>query len=318
MQHSNSYRHIPVLHTADGTASPVLKLLSPTAGDRVLDVTLGLGGHSSAFLEAIGPTGHLTAVDADENNLRLAAERLAPFAGRMTLLHGNFRDISTLAPGPFDIVFADLGLSSPHLDDPDRGFSFRATAPLDMRLDRSVGRPAWALLANSDVGDIARALRVYGEVERAGSLARNIASMFAAARDRTDWTTDDLKACTERVFTYRAPKVLPQVFQAIRIAVNDELGALESLLAAIPALLAPGGRCGIISYHSLEDRLVKQAFRALTTPIQDPHTGGVAKEAEFLPLTKKPVVPSDEEQRANPRSRSARFRVIQHRPTIRR
>ena len=313
MQSRDDLRHIPVLHSVDGSASPVMQILKPRPGESVLDVTLGLGGHSEAFLEAVGPSGRLTALDADTANLEHARTRLLPFAGRTTLVHGNFRDVGVLAKGPFDIVFADLGLSSPHLDDASRGFSFRTKAPLDMRLDRSRGKPAWELLANSDLDDIAGALRTYGEVERAGSLGIEIMKMFADEPGRADWSTDDLKGCVERVFTYRAPKVLPQVFQAIRIAVNDELGALTALLEAIPTLLKPRGRCAIISYHSLEDRLVKQTFRLLSMPVKDPHTGAIAKEADFLLLTRKAVVPSDEELRHNPRSRSAKLRAISRR-----
>lgn len=316
MKQEGFARHIPVLHSVERDKSLVLNILKPAPGESVLDVTLGLGGHSEAFLEAVGPVGKLTALDADPDNIQDAKMRLKDHRGHSTYIHGNFRNVRLLVSGAYDVVFADLGLSSPHLDDPAKGFSFRVRAPLDMRFDRTSGRQAWQMLARMDEREITLLLRRFGDVQRAGALARDIFQALTEMREGDIWSTDDLKACVERIYGYKAPQVLPQVFQAVRIGVNDELGALESLLAAVPTLLRPGGRCGIISYHSLEDRLVKHCFRALTTPLKDPHTGGIAKEADFVLLTKKAVVPSSKEQQDNPRSRSAKFRVIQRRPIV--
>ena len=154
-------------------------------------------------------------------------------------------------------------------------------------------------------------LREFEEIPRSRQLARELLRHFRSEpRHLSDWKTDDVVRCVEKVFTYRAPKVLPQVFQALRIAVNDELGALRSLLDALPQILKPGGRAGIISYHSLEDRMVKQTFRAWCTPELDATTGQIAKAAAWEPLTRKAVTPSAAELEANPRSRSAKFRAI--------
>jgi 16S rRNA (cytosine1402-N4)-methyltransferase len=303
----SSIAHISVL-ASDSQNISVFTYLSPQSGETVLDVTLGLGGHGFKFLEAIGPTGTYTGLDADAENLKRAAGRLSRFSDRTRLIHGNFRDVAELAPGPFDIVFADLGLSSPHLDDPSRGFSFRGNAPLDMRFDTSSGVFAEQMLRKMKDEEIAQILYRYAEIPRVRSLVMAITESLNATADV--WTTDALKACVEKVFTYKSPGILPQVFQAIRIAVNDEMGALESLLTAVPSLLKHGGRCGIISYHSLEDRMVKQTFRTLTMAEKDETTGADKAPAPFTLLTKKAVVPSAEEQKENPRSRSAKFRAI--------
>ncbi len=285
----------------------MLTFLQPVSGERVLDVTLGLGGHASAFADAVGPAGKLIALDADESNIALARTVLEAYADRVTIYHRNFSQIAGLLPLQVDVLFADLGVSSPHLDDPERGFTFRADAPLDMRYDRTCGKTAADFLRDAETGDIADVLRRYGEVAMPGRLARALHERFSGDGPRT---TAEAKAAVESAVGYRAPSILPQVFQALRIKVNDELGALEALLAAVPDLMAPGGRCGIISYHSLEDRLVKHAFRALTTPVKDQTTGQIAVAAPFELLTRKAVVPSDDEIATNPRARSAKFRAI--------
>lgn len=294
----NALRHVPVLETT------VLHVLAPKTGENVLDCTLGLGGHSAAFLGAVGPEGTLTALDADVSNLEDARARLAPFGDRSRLVHANFRDAGTLGLGTFDVVFADLGLSSPHLDDPGRGFSFRTDGPLDLRYDRTSGRTAADLIEASSEDDLVTIIHDLGEVHQH---VRPLAKLIAGTRVET---TFDFKAKVEEVFRYRAPSVLPRLFQALRIAVNDELGALTSLLEAIPGLLNPGGRAGILSYHSLEDRFVKHAFKAWAEPEKDPLTGRAVAEPTFSLLTKKALVPDEEELASNPRSRSVKFRAI--------
>lgn len=291
------FRHTPVLHTA------VLTLLAPKRGETVLDVTLGLGGHAKSFLERIGPTGRLLALDADSENLVEARRTLGEGEEQSDLRHGNFRNLRSFGFSPVDILFADLGLSSPHIDDPSRGFSFRSSSPLDLRFDRTTGMTAARLIAISTEHELAEVLRRYGEVPGARLLAR-------AMKEGDIQTTFELKACVERVRGYRAPAELPRVFQALRIAVNDELGALRILLQEGPKLLKPGGRMGVISYHSLEDRLVKDAFRALAAPAKDVTTGAVRAQAPFTLITKKPVCPDASEIEANPRARSAKFRVL--------
>ncbi len=294
----NALRHVPVLETT------VLHVLAPKEGESVLDCTLGLGGHSAAFLGLLGSEGTLTALDADMSNLEDARRRLAPFGDRARLVHANFRDAGALGLGTFDIVFADLGLSSPHLDDPGRGFSFRTDGPLDLRYDRTSGRTAADLIEASSEDDLVTIIHDLGEVHQH---VRPLAKLIAGTRVET---TFEFKAKVEEIFRYRAPSVLPRLFQALRIAVNDELGALTSLLAAIPSLLNPGGRAGILSYHSLEDRFVKHAFKAWTEPEKDPLTGRAVAEPTFSLLTKKALVPDEEELASNPRSRSVKFRAI--------
>lgn len=290
--------HVPVLQTT------VLRVLAPKPGERVLDCTLGLGGHSSAFLEATAPTGTLTALDADTRNLEAARTRLAPYGDRATLVHANFGDVASLNLGTFDIVFADLGLSSPHVDDPERGFSFRADGPLDLRYDRTSGMTAAEYLERASEDEIVTALHDYGEVH---NYVRPLAKLLAGKQIET---TQQLRAAVEEIFTYRAPSVLPRVFQALRIVVNSEVGVLESLLAAIPNLLNKGGRAGILSYHSLEDRPVKHAFRAWSESVKDPLTGRSIADPAFELLTKKAIVPDAQELSDNPRSRSVKFRAI--------
>lgn len=294
-------RHIPVMQ------STVLEILQPKAGERVLDVTLGLGGHSEAFLQAIGTTGHLVALDADNENMRFARERLAPFGDRAEFHHTNFGNVRSLELAPFDVIFADLGLSSPHIDNAERGFSFRFDGPLDLRFDRSSGQTAADLLQKISEDDLKKIFRDYGELREAGRLAR----LLAGKR----WeTTTAVKEKVEEAYGFRAKQVLPQVFQSLRIAVNDELGVLSELLHAGLDLLKPGGRMGVLSYHSLEDRIVKHLFREVCTPLKDPVTGKVAVPSAFELVTPKAIVPSDQEIQQNQRARSAKFRVILKKP----
>lgn len=280
----------------------VLKVLDPKPGESVLDVTMGLGGHARAFLERTAPDGRLIALDADPENLALAREQLATFGNRVQFLHANFRDLPSLHLPQADIVFADLGLSSPHLDDPRRGFSFRTEAPLDLRFDRTTGMPASLWMQKVAERELVIAFRDYGELPGAVRLAR-------ALRASAIRTTADIMRTAEEVYDWRAKSFLPQIFQALRIAVNDELAALDAFLASAPELLRTGGRLGVISYHSLEDRRVKLAFRSLTTAHKDPTTGQDLEAAPFLLLTRKAAVPSPEEVTVNPRARSAKFRA---------
>lgn len=292
--------HVPVL------LREVLTLLAPQKGETVLDVTLGTGGHAEAFLEQIGGEGTLIGLDADMQNLARAESRLRAREGHVDCRHANFRDIAGLGLPPVDVLFADLGLSSPHVDDPGRGFTFRTEAPLDLRYDRTHGLSAAAWLAQVSEEEITRCLRLCGELSSARRFAR-------ALKERQPATTTAVVLVAESVYRWRAKILLPQIFQALRIAVNDELGSLDRLLVTAPSLLKPGGRMGIISYHSLEDRRVKQTFRLLVTPPKHPDTGQDLHAADFTLLTRKAVVPSDEEQHRNSRSRSAKLRVIMRR-----
>lgn len=291
--------HIPVLEET------VLQLLAPKAGETVLDVTLGLAGHATRFLEATGPTGRFYGLDADSTNLAFASKMLEQFGERVELHHLNFGQIGELALPPLDILFADLGLSSPHVDDPERGFTFRTEAPLDLRYDRTSGLSAAEYIERASEEQIAGIMRDYGELfQQAKRIGRELAGKSFA-------TTTELCSVIEKVFTFKAKSLYPQIFQALRIAVNDELGVLNTLLSIGPTLLAPGGRMGVISFHSLEDRMVKHAFRTLSTPVKDCITGKVSQNAPFAILTPKAVVPEEEEIIANPRARSVKFRILQ-------
>jgi 16S rRNA (cytosine1402-N4)-methyltransferase len=298
--------HVPVL------LSEVLTILKPAQGETVLDATLGLGGHARAFTNAIGQSGVFVGLEADRRNLELATKSLQHATCNMKLIHTNFRALQDLQHAPVDIIFADLGLSSPHVDNPSRGFSFRFEGPLDLRYDQSKGRSAAELLAESDEQTLTNVFSSYGELARSKTLASVIWKRMHKDRFSIT-TTSDLTKCVEEVHGFRTASVLPQVFQALRIWVNDELGALRAFLEAAPHLLKPGGRLGVISYHSLEDRMTKQTFRDLSQPDLDQTTGQIIREADFALLTKKAVVPTAAEVERNPRSRSAKFRAIARR-----
>lgn len=289
--------HVPVLHRT------VLELLSPKPGETVLDATVGLGGHSASLLEAIGPRGTLIALDADERHRAIAEERLLRMPGTVRVLHANFRDIAELGLPPCNVILADLGLCSAHIDDPARGFTFRFDGPLDLRYGVGAQKSAAAFIADEDVSLLTRALGFYGELPQAHRLAEQLIADLPT-------TTFALRDSVERVYRWRTPRFLPQVFQALRIAVNDELGALEDFLAAASNLLAVGGRLAVISYHSLEDRIVKHALRDWSTAARDQLTGAPLEEAPYRLLTKKPVLPTPDEIAENPRSRSAVLRAI--------
>ncbi|MFH0770969.1 MAG: 16S rRNA (cytosine(1402)-N(4))-methyltransferase RsmH [Candidatus Peregrinibacteria bacterium] len=293
--------HIPVLERE------VCDLLCPKEGETVLDATLGLGGHSQVFLTMIGQEGRLIGLDCDGENLALARERLRSSALQCDFRHANFRSIAELGLPTLDAIFADLGLSSPHIDDPSRGFTFRTEAELDLRFDRSQGEKASEVIAALPEAVLARTFSSFGELPGALRLAH------AVKTDRP-LTTTALAECVRRVFGYRAPTLLPRVFQALRMQVNDEMGSLRDFLSAAPALLAPGGRLAVISYHSLEDRMTKNTFRALTEEAKDDRTGASIGMAPFTLLTRKPIRPSEAEVSGNPRSRSAHLRAILKRP----
>lgn len=291
-----SKRHVSVL------GSEVVDIMAPKSGESILDLTLGLGGHASMFAEAIGPEGALVGVDADEENLNAAREKLSKVRASVELLHMNFMHVADLSDRRFDVIFADLGVSSPHFDDPSRGFTFRQSAPLDMRFDRSSGKTAADVIASSSESQLAEIFSAYGELPPY-KLARCV------AREKPT-TTDELVTCVESVFGYKAQSLLPQVFQALRMRVNHEIEALDALLTHCPGMLNEGGRLGIISFHSLEDRMVKKAFAKLSEPEIDDVTGAVVSQSEFALLAKKPIMPTDSEVVENPRARSAKFRVL--------
>jgi 16S rRNA (cytosine1402-N4)-methyltransferase len=263
-----------------------------------LDATLGAGGHTEAILEI--PGTRVIGVDRDVSALALARARLAGFGDRATFVHGRFGDIAAhlaaLGLSGVDGMIADLGLSSMQLDQADRGMSFRTEGPLDMRMDTSSGETALDLIDRLDDDELANVIFKYGEERR----SRRVARCIKQARDQGDLvTTLDLRRAVVRaVGPARIGGVDPatRTFQGLRIAVNRELEELEQLLELAPRVVKIGGLVGIISFHSLEDLLVKRALRVREL---------------WRPLTKKPVVPSDEEMNENPRSRSAKLRAAE-------
>lgn len=290
-----SYSHIPVLQ------AEVVKLLAPNNNDVVIDATLGLGGHTNSFIEQNNSI-HIHAIDTDNENIVLAKQHLAAFSN-ITYHHANFIDIVTLPIPPFNVLFADLGVSSLHFDIADRGFSFRKDGPLDLRLNREIGQTAAEFLQASSEKDIVHILYKYGEVRSAYKLAQKIKATPPA-------TTLQLATLIEEVYTFKAKHFYPKVFQALRIAINQELEALEALLA-FGQTIQPGGRIGIISFHSLEDRLVKQTFKQWCTPSKNEYTGQIETPAAFTTNGVKFVQPTATEIQQNPRSRSAILRVVQ-------
>jgi 16S rRNA (cytosine1402-N4)-methyltransferase len=289
-------RHLSVL------PAEVLTYLSPKPGEVVVDATLGAGGHARLVVEALGPEGRLIALEQDEAMLALARPRLEGLP--VTLVHNNFEYLREVLDGlkvtAVDGVLADLGVCSDQLDAAERGFSFQQSGPLDMRMDDGRGEPASSLLRRLNERDIADLIYEYGE-ER---FSRRIARRIVETRGRQPLeTTDQLAELVRRCVPRpkgRRPAIDPatRTFQALRIAVNDELGALERLLAVLPRCLKPGGRAAIISFHSLEDRRVKQAFKDRDV---------------WEVLTPKPVQAGEEEVARNPRARSAKLRAARRR-----
>jgi 16S rRNA (cytosine1402-N4)-methyltransferase len=299
----------------------VLSALRPAPGERHVDATLGGGGHAERILAATDPDGRLLGLDADPAAIARVHDRLGPqYGDRLVLRQANFRELAAVAPAAgfssVDGCLLDLGLSSFQLADEDRGFGFRAGGPLDMRFDPSRGVPAAELLATLDVDELAALLRRYGEEPFAGRIARAI---IETRRTAPVATAGDLAALVERVAPARPSgrrRVHPatRVFQALRIAVNEELDALEEGLAAAVDLLQPGGRLVVLSYHSLEDRIVKRFLQAERRGCVCPPSFPVCvcgRTPRLRLVAAGGIVPSDAEIADNPRARSARLRAAE-------
>jgi 16S rRNA (cytosine1402-N4)-methyltransferase len=271
-----------------------LRLLAPRPGDVWVDCTTGAGGHASLIAAAVLPGGRVIGLDQDPAMLAATGPRLVGLP--VTLLPANFDQLPEVLTGlnltTVDGVFADLGFCSDQMDDPARGFSFKLDGPLDMRLNNTAGQSAADVVNALSEGALADLIFEFGEERFSRRVARRIVERRAA---KPFETTAEL-ASAVRSAVPRSGGIDPatRTFQALRIAVNDELGALDRLLACLPKVVKPGGRAGIISFHSLEDRRVKQAFKV---------------EAVWQPATKKPVIAGESEAAANPRSRSAKLRV---------
>jgi 16S rRNA (cytosine1402-N4)-methyltransferase len=277
----------------------VVFLLRPRGEGWMIDGTVGMGGHAEAMLEATDERLRLLGLDVDPEALARAGARLARFGGRAQLVHGSFRELAAAAEQA-DVrearaILLDLGVSSYQLDEAGRGFSFQVDEPLDMRLDPTRGETAAALVNHWSELELAGILDAYGEERFARRIAR------AIVRRRPLRTTADLvaavKAGVPRAAWPRRLHVATRTFQAVRMAVNDEPGALRQALPRGAGLLALGGRLGVISFHSGEDRIVKQTFRALAPA--------------FAEVEPSPLTPGDDEVRANPRARSAKLRVLE-------
>lgn len=305
------FRHEPVM------AEEVLEHLPTVADGLYLDGTVGGGGHAEALLERTG-SGRLLGLDRDPDAVRAARERLSRFGDRVDVLRGDFRDAPELLDesefGTEHLVGAllDLGVSSHQIETTARGFSFRSGTPLRMRMGGTTGgwRPAADLLNEASEEELGRIFREYGEDRRWRRLARQVVRFRS---ERPLETSDDLLAVLERAYGRPpAPRDRARVFQAVRIAVNDELGALEEGLPRIRDLLAPGGRLVVISYHSLEDRIVKHTFRDWSRDCVCPPEIPVCRcrgKALGDVRTSGPVTPTESEVERNPRARSAKLRA---------
>ena len=286
--------------------------LAPERGGLFVDATLGAGGHAAALLER-NPALRLVGIDQDPEALALARERLRRFAGRVHFVEGNFQTIGDILSelSPADGILADLGVSSMQLDTAARGFSFRRDGPLDMRMSQS-GPSAADIVSTASPEKLTRILRDYGEERMAAKIVRGI----VAERSRGPITSTRQLARIVAGAKGTREKIDPatRVFQALRIEVNQELVALSRFLAAAAQHLNARGRLAVISYHSLEDRLVKNAFRrdsgVCLCPRNLPHCVCGARRILTV-LTRRPITPTEAEQRANPRSRSARLRVAE-------
>lgn len=292
----SEFRHETVLlrETVDGVL--------PRSGGTYVDVTLGGGGHTEALLEASAPAGRVIGFDRDPRAQAAAGERLTRFGERFVPVHAPFSDLSTelarLGIERVDGVVADLGVSSPQLDEAERGFSLAREGPLDMRMDPTRGKPLIAWLEDLSAEQLADAIYELGDERKSRPIARSI----KAACERNELlTTLDLRRVIVRVTGPKRASIDPatRTFQALRMLVNAELTELSSLLSILPTLLVDSGRVAIISFHSGEDRLVKHAFRA------DP---------ALAPLTKRPLEASADEQAHNPRARSAKLRIAERVP----
>ena len=285
-------QHVPVL------AAEVLDHLRPVPGQTFVDGTLGGGGHSRLLAEAVGPTGRVIALDRDAAAVECAASALHQLP--IHALQANYSDLpevlAQLGVEKVDGILLDLGLSSDQLADPDRGFSFHGTGPLDLRFDVTRGEPAWKLVERLSAEHLADLIYRYGEERYSRKIARRIVDTRRAEPIRT--AADLARLVRQSVPRSRDERIDPatRTFQALRIAVNEELKWLEVGLRRLPACLRPGGRIAVISFHSLEDRLVKEAFR---------------DDARLTLITRRPIRPSEAETAANPRARSAKLRVAE-------
>lgn len=306
-------QHIPVL------GPEVLHYMQPRPGAVFVDGTVGGGGHAARLLQRMMPGGRLIAIDRDARTLDRARSRLAEYGSAVTFVHDDFRNMThilrRLSETAVDGVLLDVGVSSFQLDEPERGFTYQHDVPLDMRMDVRSDVTAARLINELSHGELTRVLRTYGEERHAS----RIAGVIVAERERAPLqTTGQLVEIIKRAVPARdrrqGPHPARRTFQALRIAVNDELNALETGVRAAVAALKPGGRVAIISFHSLEDRIIKQTFVELAGTCVCPPELPVCrceKQPDVHIVTRRPVTPNEDEVVANPRARSARLRVAE-------
>ncbi len=312
----NASPHQPVLY------KEIIHALQPKPGGRYVDGTLGAGGHARGILEACAPDGQLLGLDVDPQALAIARKTLAPYEGRIHLAQASYTTLSIqlqrLGWDQVDGILLDLGASSMQFDTPERGFSFQHDAPLDMRFDPRAPQTAADIVNRYSERELADLLYEYGEERDARKIAR------AIVRARPLHTTRELAAVIEaasprpfgRLRAARGDRIHPatRTFQALRIAVNDELASVKAALPQAAAGLRSGGRIAVISFHSLEDRIVKEFFREQSRDLVNPPYERIYAEerkATLKEITRKPITPSEEEIRNNPRARSAKLRIAE-------
>jgi 16S rRNA (cytosine1402-N4)-methyltransferase len=304
----NDSPHEPVLY------KEIIHALQPQKGGRYVDGTLGAGGHARGILEASAPDGQLLGLDVDPQALAIARETLAPYEHRIHLVQASYTTLSEqlkkLQWDSVDGIVLDLGASSMQFDTPERGFSFQNDAPLDMRFGPHATQTAADIVNSYSERELADLIYEYGEDRDSRKIAR------AIVNKRPLHTTRELVAAIEAVSPRRGDRVHPatKTFQALRIAVNEELSSIESVLPQAVAGLRSGGRLAVISFHSLEDRIVKEFFRSQSKDLINPpyeRIYEVERKAIIKEVNRKPITPSDEEIKDNPRARSAKLRIAE-------
>ncbi len=307
------FQHIPVLF------DEIMEIMAPKPGEFFVDCTLGGGGHSKGFLERTGPDGLLIGIDQDSDALVVARQNLRPYDGRIMLVHSNYSNLDQIlqdyAPEGVDGILFDIGVSSHQLDEAERGFSYMQDAPLDMRMDQTQSLDAWQVVNTYGEEDLQRILKDYGEERWAKRIAKFLVEFRSKKPiDTTGELVDIIKRAIPKGAREEGSHPAKRTFQAIRIEVNNELGVLNRTIQVAANHLKKGGRLGIISFHSLEDRIVKEQFRYLASDCICPPELPICqcdKVSEVKILTRKPVTASPEELARNSRAKSAKFRAVE-------
>lgn len=307
------FKHIPVLF------HEIMDIMEPKPGEFFVDCTLGGGGHSKGFLERTSPDGRLIGIDQDTNALVAAQQNLNSYEGRVVFVHSNYQNLDAIlneyAPEGVDGILFDIGVSSHQLDEKDRGFSYMQDAPLDMRMNREQSLDAWQVVNTYSEDELHRIIKEYGEERWAKRVAKFIVEFRSQKPiETTGELVDIIKRAIPKGAREEGSHPAKRTFQAIRIEVNNELGVLQDTIAVAVKHLKKGGRLGIISFHSLEDRIVKEQFRYFASDCICPPELPFCqcdKVSEVKILTRKPVTASAEELEANSRAKSAKFRAVE-------